>query len=145
MKVTLNSTCDSVIVESQYIQTNNLLTKLTIKKDDTVIHEQEYTSVSSISVEHDFADGVYDVFLLAVLNDASVVNERGCLVSLCDTYCSRLVEADAEQTLALLALSLANNCPLCSCEHLKDLFKETEYVPTGPCKCCPMPTCTSCH
>lgn len=145
MKVTLNNTCNSVVIESDYILPTNLMTKLTIKKDDTVIHEQEYSSVSSITVNHDFADGVYDLFLLAVLEDASLINERGCLVSLCDTYCEKLTNADQEQTLALLALSLANNCPLCSCEHLKDLFKETEYVPTGPCKCCPMPTCSSCH
>lgn len=145
MKATLNNTCSQVVLTSAYILPTNLYTKLTIKRDDTTVHEQEYSSPTNVTVALDFDDGVYDVFLTAVLQDGSLVEERGCIVSLCTTYCEKLTNADDEQLLSLLALSLANDCPVCSCDHLKDLFKETEHVPSGPCKCCPMPTCTSCH
>ena len=156
MTTTIAEGCASILIESDYFNTDNQSVTLNITTNcneeyvhDILVTDTDITVDPSLvdSEEDSLTDGIYYLVLTIIQEDGTEVVESKCVLVNCNMACDMLDTAvlasqgDCEaltRLLAYKALILAQNCTSCACADLCTLYKATKLIDchvTKPCGC----------
>lgn len=157
MTLTVESDCSSILIESDYFNSDNQSMTLTVTYacgtayDDIEIdvNELNYTfTPEDIDLEDTLADGIYYFVLVTIQEDGTTVTESACKFINCSTTCDMLevftsvaaggTEEEITRALSFYALTLSDNCTSCACADLCTLYNtatQTTCDNASPCGC----------
>lgn len=150
MTLTVNSTCTSILIESESFNPSNISNTISlIINGGTAIELTPSASATSYTItpttlsETAFTEGVYEVNLSSVLTDSSVSEDRGCTAVVCTLKCAQDTlslysdKANITKVLALEGLLAANDCVTCSCDLMTTFYNIiNNNESTCSCGCC---------
>jgi hypothetical protein len=146
MTTTVHANCENILVESDYLDSENLSVSLSI----TINCDTEYVIVvdiedTDITIDPDalgldqeaLSDGVYYLKLTVTQDDSTIVEESTCLLVNCSMTCQMLdvftamANGSTDNTVAALsyyALITAAGCTSCACSDLCTLYEATQLI-----------------
>lgn len=144
MTTTIHATCDNIVLESDYLDSENLSVTLgvTINCDTeyTIQADVEDTEITidpdSLGLDQEaLTDGVYYLVLTVVQSDSTVVTETACILVNCTLTCQMLDTFTAASSgddeagiraLSFYALTAAAGCTSCACSDMCTLYDATQ-------------------
>lgn len=158
MTLTLNENCESILIESEYFNSDNQSMTLSVTYNCTTaytdieidVEETDYTlDPTALSLDADeLVDGIYYIVLVTVQEDGSTITESACKFVNCGTTCDMLsvftavaeggTEEEINRALAFYALTLSDACTSCACADLCTLYNtatQTTCNNDNPCGC----------
>lgn len=146
MTAVIHATCDNIVVDSDYLDPDNLSVSLSV----TINCDTEYIITADVSdtditvdptalgIDQDaLSDGVYYLVLTVTQSDSTVVTESLCTVVNCSMTCgmldtfTALSAGDTDSAIAAMsyyALVTANGCTSCACSDLCTLYEATQLI-----------------
>lgn len=146
MTTTVHANCENILVESDYLDSENLSVSLSItincETEYVIAVDVEDTDITidpgALGIDQEaLSDGVYYLELTVTQSDSTVVVESTCLLVNCSMTCQMLdvftamAAGNTENAIAALsyyALITAAGCTSCACSDLCTLYEATQLI-----------------
>lgn len=155
MTLSLNDTCDQLVITSDYQDPANQSVTLTVTANCTTTYDAIEVSVDDASYTltpdslslTDFVVGVYTIQLVTIQEDGTSITELKCILIDCDLNCTMLDtfldltdnEENLVKALSYHALSAIADCDTCTCSDWCTLYNtatnQTCVTNAEPCGC----------
>jgi len=147
MTVTINCVTPLITIQSLEFSIANLAVRVKVAyqcKDEVILTIPLVATSFNITptllgMGTKFKDGVYRLILEVTKNTSVVLTETECSFVNCTQECKLVFKEDdpdsVERSLAFVALTLSNNCSVCSCADLCELYTFTQKTTCHDCAC----------